>query len=243
MAGPSPCDVVASPRLLLFDIDGTILLTHGVGRTMLSRAFADVLGRQVAVDGVAFSGRTDPEIALEIAQTNGVEGRECAAIVELVLDRYCQSWTDEWKRVEVEALPGVENLLGRLVEESDVHLALVTGNVETVAYRKLSCIGVDAHFPGGAFGSDHHDRNKLPAIAVERMSALNGARYHPSDVIVIGDTPRDILCGQQIGARTIAVCTGYFGRDELLSAGADFVLDTLDTHHGAFELLTNGVAL
>jgi phosphoglycolate phosphatase-like HAD superfamily hydrolase len=233
---------VASPRLLLFDIDGTILLTHGVGRTMLSGSFAAVLGRQVSVDGVAFSGRTDPEIALEIAQTNGVEECECAAIVEHVLDHYSQSWTTEWERVEVEALPGVLDLLGRLVNESDIHMALVTGNVEPVAWRKLSCIGVEKHFTGGAFGSDHPDRNMLPAIAVERMSAMTGARYDPTDVIVIGDTPRDILCGQQIGARTVAICTGYFGRDELHSAGADFVLDTLDTQHGAFELLTNGVS-
>lgn len=206
---------------------------------MLARSFAAVLGRDVSVEGIPFSGRTDPEIALDIARGHGVP--EPGTLVAEVLDHYSESWENDWPRLEVDALPGVLELLARLVDDSDVHLALVTGNMEPVAWRKLACVGVAEHFRGGAFGSDHHDRNMLPAIAVARMSALSASRYDPADVFVIGDTPRDVLCGKQIGARTIGVCTGYYSRDELLSAGADVVLDSLDARHKAFELLTNGV--
>ncbi len=228
-------------RLVLFDIDGTILLTHGAGRKMLGRAFKSVIGKPISVDGVPFSGRTDPSIATDIALKNGVPEGEATEIVGEVLNRYAALWSESWPTIDVEILPGVALLVEQLAQVEHVHLALVTGNVRNVAFHKLQCVGLDHHFSDGGFGSDAADRNKLPGFALERTTAANGPGWRPSQIFVIGDTPHDVRCAVEVDAYTVAVCTGYFDRPELESAGADLVLDNLLPESGVLDLLVNGV--
>lgn len=229
-----------APRLLLFDIDGTLLLTRGKGRMLLRRAFEEVLDRTVDIDGVSFSGRTDPAIARDIAQLNGINGNDCALTTQTVLARYADIWDAEWDAVDAYALPGVDHLIPHLFGAPGVHLGLVTGNLQPVAYNKLRCIGMTRYFADGlgAFGSDSSDRDHLPAIAVERVTRHTGSPFATTDVFVIGDTPSDIRCGRSISATTIGVCTGYFDRDSLETAGADVVLDSLEDVAAAFSILT-----
>src|SRR5690606_32166166 len=117
---------------------------------------------------------------------------------------------------------------------TDLPLGLLTGNLQPMAYLKLGRIGLGDFFPFGAFGSDHEDRNCLPEVALARAEAHTGRRYAGKDVVVIGDTPRDIECGNAVGAFTVAVATGHYDRDALASHAPDLLLDTLE---GADRLL------
>ncbi len=231
-----------SPRLILFDIDGTILLTRGAGRIMLSEAFQSVTGREVTIDGVAFAGRTDQSIAYDVAARNGIDGSAAADVVPRALSVYESRWRQDWATIGVERLPGVEDLILRLAEQPHVHLALVTGNIRDVAYHKLKCVALDQFFLDGAFGCDSADRNQLPEIAVTRMQEHNSVSYHASDIIVVGDTPRDVECARTVGASVVAVCTGHYSREDLEEAGADIVLDSLHAHTNVYDYLANGVA-
>lgn len=130
----------------------------------------------------------------------------------------------------VEVLPGVPDLIAGLHERDDVQLGLLTGNLEPLAYRKLDAAGLAGYFPFGAFGSDHADRYQLPPIAVERAQAFTGRRFEGSDVVIIGDTEHDIGCGRDIGAFSVAVCTGRFDRACLSAFGADILFDRLDDY-------------
>lgn len=233
-------DDVIPPRLLLFDIDGTILSTNGVGRMMLGRCFKSVLGRRVSFDGVPFAGRTDPIIARDVAAVNRVADDEIDAVVTEVLAAYADLWNSEWHRIVIDVLPGVTDLIGRLAGEGSHTLGLLTGNVRPVAYHKLRGAGLDHHFSDGAFGSDHADRNRLPEIALQRFATSSGDRFAARDVWIIGDTPHDVRCAREIGAVAVAVATGHFKRGALERAGADIVLDDL-TPAVVLSLLEEGL--
>ena len=135
----------------------------------------------------------------------------------------------------VTALPGIVDLVAHLDEAADVQLALLTGNIEPMAYAKLGAVGLDGYFPFGAFGSDSPRRPDLPAIAVERAQAHTGRRFSGKDVVIIGDTEHDIACGRGIGAFSVGVCTGRYGRGELERHGPDVLLDSLADRAGFLE--------
>jgi phosphoglycolate phosphatase len=206
--------------LLLFDIDGTLMLK--ASREHVA-AMHDALQRVYGLTGparVEAAGRTDIEIARHIAVLAGIPARTfddgLPALREAVAEGY-------ERRVPADlsgrVAPGVPELLSTLSERDDVLLSLVTGNLEPVARMKLRAAGIGYHFARGqgGFGSDAEDRAELPGIARAR------AGNHPAaDTIVIGDTPRDIACARADGVRCIAVATGPYGPDEL--ANADVVL-------------------
>ena len=219
-------------KVVLFDIDGTILRTGGAGRRAVHRALEEVFGAPVP-DGHEFDGKTDPQIVRELMRRAGLEHRDIDDRLEQALERYVELLHLELARLDRAdgILPGVLSLLDVLESRSDVLLGLLTGNVHAGAMAKLSAVGIrPERFRVGAFGSDHADRPELPAIARGRASELLGREIPGYDVVVIGDTPADMSCGRGIGARSIGVATGRYSVDELRACAAAAVFaDLSDT--------------
>jgi len=216
-------------RLVLFDIDGTILWTDGAGRRAVHRALEDVFGAPPP-EGLEFDGKTDPQIVRELMQLAGVAHGDIDGRLPHALERYVELLHTELGALDQrdKVLPGIRPLLDTLEARDDVLLGLLTGNVLPGAVAKLTAVGIDANrFKVGAFGSDHAHRPELPAIARERAVALLGDQIAGSDVVVIGDTPADMGCGRGIGARAIGVATGRYSADDLRACGATAVFDDL----------------
>ncbi|MFI5280050.1 MAG: HAD family hydrolase [Gemmatimonadales bacterium] len=207
-------------KLVCFDIDGTLLQTDGAGRRAIHRALLDVLGTAGPIDTFRFDGRTDGEIVLRLAESAGVATDEL--ITGRVLSRYVEHLTGELARPghATKVYPGVGALLDALEERDDCVLGLLTGNVSAGARLKLRSGGIDPErFKVGAFGSDSHVRAELPALARTRALAL-GFHVSGADVVIIGDTPADMKCGQGIGAKGIGVATAAYSVVDLMGAGA-----------------------
>ncbi|MCY4574756.1 MAG: haloacid dehalogenase-like hydrolase [Gemmatimonadetes bacterium] len=209
--------------LLLFDIDGT-LTRGGPARAAFARALERTFGAAGPVFDHDFSGKTDPLITRELLTEAGLPRRD----IEAGLPRFCRCYITELEaRIgahPVTALPGAHSLMGTLTGRDDVFLGLVTGNLEGGARLKLRSAGLWDHFPIGAFGSDHEDRNELPAIALRRAAAHWGRPFRGEETVVVGDTPLDVACGRVVGAATVGVATGRYSFAELEAAGADRVL-------------------
>ncbi len=218
-------------KLVLFDIDGTLLRTDGAARKAVHGAIEEVFGRP-APDGHEFDGKTDPQIVRELMRRAGVDDATIDERLPLALARYVELLTVEFEAVPAgEVLPGVRELLDALEARADVVLGLLTGNVHEGANAKLRLVGLARErFKVGAFGSDHADRPELPAIASRRAEELVGRAFRGGDVVVIGDTPADISCGAGIGARAIGVATGRYSVETLRACQAAAVFsDFTDT--------------
>jgi phosphoglycolate phosphatase len=223
----------ARPRkLVLFDIDGTILWTDGAGRRAVFGALEESFGAVLPADH-RFDGKTDPQIVRELLRHGGVSDADIDARLDQVLDRYYSLLREELDGADhrEHVFPGVHDLLDELEGRDDVVLGLLTGNIEAGAHAKLTAVGIAPHrFVVGAFGSDHHDRPELPEIARRRAERALGHPIAGRDVVVIGDTPADVACGVGIGARAIGVATGRYSVDELRACNAAAVFaDLSDT--------------
>lgn len=210
-------------KLILFDIDGTILSSAGAGRRAIQRAIAERFGPDYLVDGIRFDGKTDPQIVTELLHRAGHPDEVTAEMITGVCDLYIGYLESELETVRerIALYPGVRELLSRLTRREDCIVGLLTGNLERGAYLKLTSAGLDAaQFRVGAFGSDAAHRPDLPPIAAARASQLMGRVPTNHDVVILGDTPADVTCGQSIGARAIGVATGSYPLEDLLSAGA-----------------------
>jgi phosphoglycolate phosphatase len=213
-------------KLLLFDIDGTLVRVSGAGREAITRALSTLNDHPVSTEQVPFSGRTDPAILEAVLAQNDLPTTD-AAIADAI-EAYVDAMKGALTPDDVEVLPGVPALLSQFHEHPDLHLGLVTGNVEPIAYEKLGAQGLADYFPIGAFGSDHADRNRLPELAAHRATDHAGQAFRPDEhTVIIGDTPHDIECARAAGARVVAVCTGNYSRDELAPHDPDLLLDTL----------------
>ncbi len=212
-------------KLLLFDIDGTLLHANGTGRTAVERALSDLCGCPISTQAVGFSGKTDPQIMREILEANGLDPEP--KLVDEALSVYESTAHATFDPQAVDALPGTADLLSRLANLTTIQLGLLTGNIESMAYKKLTAVAFDHHFSFGAFGSDHADRPQLPAVAVQRAQDHTGRRFGRGQVVIVGDTEHDIRCGEGIGAFSVAVCTGRFARHELAPHEPDVLLDDL----------------
>lgn len=204
-------------KLVLFDIDGTILWTDGAGRRALHRALTEVFGT-VGPEDYWFDGKTDPQIVRELMQLAGIPEAEVERRLPEALARYLEQLRAELHDPAHEArlLPGIAPLLESLEASGDVVLGLLTGNIAEGARAKLARVGIDFdRFTVGAFGSDHWVRPELPAIAQRRCLEVHALEVPGEDVIVIGDTPADLTCGRSIGARAIGVATGRYAVEEL----------------------------
>lgn len=216
-------------RLVLFDIDGTLLLSDGAGRRAIQRALREVFGATGPADH-HFDGKTDPQIVRELMRLAGHGDERIDADMQRLLERYVIFLHEELAVPGHRActLPGVPELLDALERESNVILGLLTGNLERGAHAKLEAVGLDPkRFRVGAFGSDHELRPELPAIARERTRRLLGIDIAGDAIIVIGDTPADLTCGASLGASAIGVATGRYSTDELAKHSPIAVFETL----------------
>jgi phosphoglycolate phosphatase-like HAD superfamily hydrolase len=230
-------------RLLLFDIDGTLLSTQGAARRAFHRALLDVYGTAGPIDTHRFDGKTDPQIARELMSAAGFADHIIDAKLQGLFDAYLNELAEEMEHTNHETLvyPGVRELLDRLSDESDVVLALLTGNVARGAELKLGSAGLLDYFKFGAFGSDCEQRHGLPPVAVARAKELTGVEFNGKDVVVIGDTPADIRCGEALGVYTVGVATGSHSCEELAAVGADTTFSDLSHTESVLRVLLPSV--
>ncbi len=212
-------------RLLLFDIDGTLVSTGGAGVVALKRVIAKRYGTQDDLHDIEIAGCTDVGIASDILKKYGEPRGE--ADVRNFLDEYVGFLSETLATTNGQILPGMLEILTQMKTRPDRALGLLTGNVKRGAKLKLQHYGLWDFFEFGAFADDHHDRNHLGEFARARAQEKHGHEFDSTRIDVIGDTPRDIACGKAVGARTIAVATGTWSRRQLAQHGPDFLFDDL----------------
>jgi phosphoglycolate phosphatase-like HAD superfamily hydrolase len=229
-------------RLILWDVDGTLLESGGATLQVFNRAVELALGRHPGEHGVSFSGGTDPLIARGILASLEVEDSEAAALVPAILGHLETEMAavEDVIRRRGRVLPGVPEVLERLAAEPGVHQSVLTGNIAPNAAVKLRAFDLDRwlDLDVGAYGSDHHDRNELVPVAVERLRRLRDVEVAPDDVWVVGDTVRDLDCARAGGAHAVLVATGRIPREELAAAGPDYLFDDLADVDAVASLLT-----
>ncbi len=252
-------------RLVLFDIDCTLIDAHGAGGRAILRAISDVYGVEGELGDYSFHGRTDPGIIADLAGLWGggepgeVIGRHDgetqpqvvhdlaerlgapAPVVDRLVDdciaRYVDLLRDEITRVEVETLPGVKELVTALAADRRALVGLLTGNVVEGARLKLEPTGLFPLFKVGAYGSDSALRADLPAVAVARAEARYGRRYAGKDIVVIGDTPADVECGASLGVTAVAVATGRHTVDALAAHAPDHLFADFSDWRPAYDAI------
>lgn len=219
-------------RVVLFDIDGTLIHTHGAGRRAFARAFADEFHLPNATDGISFAGRTDHDIARSIFLANNIAPQ--SAQFQRFYNAYLH-WLQHFLSENAgEILPGARELLAALATLPQPPVpALLTGNLERGAELKLRSLQLWHHFAFGAYGDDVEDRSAVAQLALQRARNAVDANLAPGEILVIGDTPRDIACARAINARVLAVATGESTVDELAQHTPDFLLPTLATADAA----------
>ena len=217
--------------MILWDIDGTLVLAGPAARTAFDLAVAAVTGRQPGDHGISMSGKTDPQIALEIMAALELAEEEALGHLPSVLDGLTRELAAaaETIREHGRVLPGVSELLVRLHRPPEVVQSLLTGNLAANAALKVGAFGLDQwlDLEVGAYGSDHRDRRELVPVAIAKAEQRYGYRFAPGEVWIIGDTPRDLECARAGGARCLLVGTGRYEFDELKRLDADAVVPNL----------------
>jgi phosphoglycolate phosphatase-like HAD superfamily hydrolase len=224
----------SSLRLILFDIDCTLLLTHGAGREATRRAMLEVFGTSGNIEKHHFGGKTDWQTLVELlGQDEAAIGKQMP-VYDPVMGRHLAEVIPEFPVIR---LPGALELVEALRQRDDLVLGLVTGNVSSSVPVKLRAAGFDPDwFAVGAYGSEAMNRDHLPALAIERAGHLAGQPFSPEQVIVVGDTPADVSCARAVGAAVVAVRTGFCQPGELEAAAPDYLLDDLTTFLEAVTL-------
>lgn len=207
-------------RVLLFDIDGTLIRSGGAGKAAMETALRTAFGVAEVHDCVAYSGRTDPGIARELLATHGIEPTDANA--KRLEAAYLSHLPTALASNRGCVLPGIERALGRV--RRGVAIGLLTGNVRAGAEVKLRHFGLWHHFPFGAFADGLPERDDVARLAVAEIARHVGTGVDPGDVWVIGDTPLDVQCARAIGAKAVAVETGWHDRAELAAARPDHIL-------------------
>ena len=224
--------------LVLFDIDGTILSARGAGRRALAAALTEVYGGAGDIEGYDLRGQTDQRIVFDLMEGRGLSRERIRARLDDCFEAYARGLQAEIGDGQgVVILPGIADLVRRLDGEARALVGLLTGNIEAGARIKLTPTGLWPYFQLGAYGSDHYDRRQLPSLAARRAEALVGRGFPPEEILVIGDTPRDIECARHFGAVAIAVATGLFTRAELEAESPDLLFDDFSDVDAAFSKL------
>jgi phosphoglycolate phosphatase len=212
-------------KLVLFDIDGTILWSGGAGEQALRDALRERFGRDDDLGKIEIAGNTDAKIARQIFALHGIEPTP-ENLTEF-LDGYLFRLEALLPRTNGYLLPGIVQLLEKLRALPHVAVALLTGNLARGAELKLAHYGVWHFFEFGAFADDHHDRNELGRFACARARDAHGGEFSGDSIFVLGDTPHDIACGRAFGAKTVGIATGNYSREQLAKCEPDFAFDDL----------------
>jgi phosphoglycolate phosphatase len=216
---------MSAKRLLLFDIDGTLVNTGGAGVESLKMTMRNRFEAEDDLHDIEIAGKTDRAIIRDILRKYQVDPSE--ENITSFAREYIEGLPFSLSRTRGRVLPGIQSLLERLKPQPHIVLALLTGNLQEGAKLKLRHYGLWDFFEFGAFADDHHDRNELGAFARKRAQARHGHDFDAADIDVIGDTNHDIACGKAFGARTVAVATGSWSRERLQKCGPDFLFDDL----------------
>ncbi len=216
-------------RAVLFDIDGTLLVTGGAGGAAWQRAFEQLHGVGADIAEHTDAGMTDPEIAAivfrEVIGREGTQEERSKAIgcyLKHLPDTVAES---EGYRV----MPGIEELLDRLIDDG-ILLGLVTGNIEAAAHIKLARARLNRFFSFGGYGSDSADRTEVTKAALQRGALVSGGTLADGASIAVGDTPRDVKAGHGAGIKVVGVATGSYKIDQLKQAGADWAITQVSDH-------------
>ena len=212
-------------QVLLFDIDGTLIRSGGAGKAAMEDALRSEFGLTNLNDGVPYSGRTDPSIARDLLQVHGLDA--CEANTHRLRYAYLRHLPDSLRRHDGIVLPGIRELLNRVRNIESIAVGLLTGNIREGARCKLSHYGLWEYFPFGAFADGIHERDDVARGALVEVARHCRREIHPSSIWVIGDTPLDVKCARAIGAKAVAVATGWHPKEELEASGADWVLSDL----------------
>jgi len=228
-------------RLVLFDIDGTLLNSGGLGRASMQRALGMVFGSP-GNPAYRYDGKTDKQIVRDVMRLEGHSDEHIDSRMEKLIDLYLDGLRTGAKsgKFNVRPLEGVVELLNALEAREDVVLGLLTGNVEPGARTKLTAAGINPdRFRINAFGSDHEHRPELPAIAQRRASETLGLDIAGDRLVVIGDTPADIECGRALGARAIGVASGHYTVEQLQAHNPYAVFPSLKKTEQVLETILN----
>jgi len=216
---------VLEKKLLLFDIDGTLLTSGGAGERALRRGFRERFGIDDDLAKVEIAGRTDSGIARRMLAAHDLP--ETPENLAAFFDGYLHFLNEELPASPGRLLPGIVALLEALKPRTDIVLALLTGNLERGAELKLTHFGVWHYFEFGAYADDHYDRDQLGHFARTRAEERHGIDFPPERIFVLGDTPHDVSCARAIGAKAVAIATGKFTQAELGAYAPDFLFDDL----------------
>lgn len=228
-------------RLVLFDIDGTLLNSEGLGRASMRRALGSIFGSP-GNPAYRYDGKTDRQIVRDVMRLEGHSDEHIDSRMEKLIEIYLEGLRDGVKsgNFNVHPLEGVVELLDVLEPRKDVVLGLLTGNVETGARTKLTAAGIDPdRFRVNAFGSDHEHRPELPAVAQRRASEKLGLEIAGERMVVIGDTPADIACGRSLGAKAIGVASGHYTVEQLRAHDPYAVFPSLKDTQKVLEKIVN----
>ena len=228
-------------RLALFDIDGTLLNSGGLGRASMQRALGMVFGSP-GNPAYRYDGKTDKQIVRDVMRLEGHSDEHIDSRMEKLIELYLEGLRTGAKsgKFNVRPLEGVPELLDALDAREDVVLGLLTGNVERGARTKLTAAGINPdRFRVNAFGSDHEHRPELPAIAQRRASETLGLDIAADRLIVIGDTPADIECGRALGAKAIGVASGHYTVEQLEAHNPYAVFPSLKNTQQVLETILN----
>jgi len=221
-------------KLILFDIDGTLMDSGGAGTRSMNLAFEDLFSFPDAFRGIPMAGKTDIQIMKEGLRKHGLDSEN--GNVRLLIGSYVEHLGRLIENRKKHLKPGIKETLELLSGRKNVSLGLLTGNIEAGARIKLDSFDLNRFFPFGAFGNDNEDRNKLLPVVVERFGNLYQKGIDYRDCIVIGDTPRDVECAKIYGAYAVAVATGPYTYDSLVATGADMVLRNISEMDLSFIL-------
>jgi phosphoglycolate phosphatase-like HAD superfamily hydrolase len=234
-----PAGQTPDVRLVLFDIDGTLISSKGVGRRAIARALRQVYGTCGGLEAYDLRGRTDLRIVTDVLAAAGVSAAAIESGLETCFAVYARELGELIGTGEcVQLLPGMEAVIRGLRTRDDVVLGLLTGNIAAGAELKLRPTGLWPCFRVGAFGSDHIDRRQLPAVARARLAQDMGRDVPFARTTIIGDTPHDIDCARACGAVAVAVATGFYSRAELAVHGPDLLFDDFSDAEGVVAALT-----
>lgn len=214
-------------RLVLFDVDGTLVLGTRRMRGWFESALVEVYGQAGDIDGHSFSGKIDPQIVSELLSAAGLSLDEIEAGLPAAKEAYLGRLQKKLRPDHLRLLPHVVDTLSRLQQRRDVALGLLTGNWETGARTKLACFDLNRFFAFGAFSDGLRSRLDLPPVALDRASAVTGEQFAPIETLIVGDSVLDVECAKQSGMQCLAVATGYTSASELERAEPDWVVGDL----------------
>jgi phosphoglycolate phosphatase len=226
-------------KLVLFDIDGTLLSMSSINRRILIDALREVYGTEGSAATHDFSGRMDGSIMYEVLAGTGLEKHRIAEKFDAAKESYIRRFRQETRPSDVTLMAGVRKLLDALAGRTDLLLGLLTGNFEASGRHKLKLPGIDHYFPFGAFADDAFHRNDLPPIAVERAFRMTGKKFSGKDIVIIGDTVHDITCARALQAHSIAVATGNVPMDELHKNTPGCLLENLTRTQSVIHSILN----